>query len=438
MPPNNTQEHPPSSLNVHNVLAALFKHKKKILFLAVIGFAAAAAFHFFSKPVYQSTATLLVRYVLDRSMVDQFDGTDAKSTRTNDTIIAAEVQILQSWDLAVQVAQALGPKRVLPDSVKEPTAAQAAATIAGGLSVITKKASNIISVTYQDAHPEVASLVLNELINRYFIKHLEVHRSAGAFDFVSEQSDQVRARLNQTEDALKNLRNKAGLIAIPQTVGALQQEISHMSEALNTAESELAEQRARVNDLVHTSPSATTATGVAAPAVSAPPSSASAVSQSPAPEQAASGVAASQTAAASSPSGDIAAPKPPAADVERYQGLVTRLAELRKQAFELGAKYTAANPLVQSNQEQIDSLESERKSLEKKHPTLTTAAPTKNGGIDLAAERAKLAGLEAKIAVLRLRLAQITEVAPHITELKRNQELEETNYKYFKGALEKA
>src|SRR5215211_647287 len=111
MPPN-TPESPPSNLNVQSVLSALFKHKKKILFLAAIGFAAAAAYYVLSPPVYQSNAALLVRYVLDRSIVDPVDGTAAKAPKTaQETIIDAEVQILRSWDLAVQVAQALGPKR---------------------------------------------------------------------------------------------------------------------------------------------------------------------------------------------------------------------------------------------------------------------------------------------------------------------------------------
>ena len=58
----------------------------------------------------------------------------------------------------------------------------------------------------------MATLVLQELLSRYFVKHLEAYTaSAGAFDFVTQQTDQVRARLNQTEDALKSTeRDKTG------------------------------------------------------------------------------------------------------------------------------------------------------------------------------------------------------------------------------------
>src|SRR5207253_1943407 len=84
-------------------------------------------------------------------------------------------------------AEALGPNRVLPDA-KAPSVVAAAAAINSGLSTTTSKGSNIIGVSYTNRKPEVTTQVLSELVTRYFTKHLEVHRSAGAFDFVSQQA----------------------------------------------------------------------------------------------------------------------------------------------------------------------------------------------------------------------------------------------------------
>ena len=64
---------------------------------------------------------------------------------TIDGVIAAEVSILTSWDLSVQVAEALGPNRVLPDA-KSPSVVAAAAAINSGLATTTAKGSNIIGV----------------------------------------------------------------------------------------------------------------------------------------------------------------------------------------------------------------------------------------------------------------------------------------------------
>jgi uncharacterized protein involved in exopolysaccharide biosynthesis/Mrp family chromosome partitioning ATPase len=183
-------------------------------------------------------------------------------------VIGAEIEILTSWDLAMQVAQAIGPKRLLPSApvpdpfkrlaeavglkqLLPPSGASASETDAArsiifGLKVLSNKGSNIIFVSYKNRSPEMATLVLQELLSRYFVKHLEVHRSAGAFDFVTQQTDQVRTRLNQTEDALKSLRDKTGVVSLKDGSTALTAEAAKTQEDLNAAEAELAEGKALV------------------------------------------------------------------------------------------------------------------------------------------------------------------------------------------------
>src|SRR5215470_2491377 len=260
---------PPSGVKVGDVLFALFKRKRTICICAIVGIIAAAAVYFIYPPSYQSEAKLLVRYVTERSAIDPVEAEKAAAASNNeaDRVIGAEIEILTSWDLAMQVAQALGPQRLLPPpqdlfsrvalalrlkrllppsgaSATEPTAAQ---SIASGLKVTSNKGSNIILVSYKNRNPEIATLVLQELLSRYFVKHLEVHRSADAFDFVSQQTDQVRTRLNQTEDALKTLREKTGIASLKEGSAALTTEAGKAQEQLNAAEADLAEQQALVS-----------------------------------------------------------------------------------------------------------------------------------------------------------------------------------------------
>ena len=187
------------------------------------------------------------------------------SSSDTDKVIGAEIAILTSWDLAVQVAQAIGPRRLLPPStdllarvarrigLKQPSAAAtetaAAGVVSSGLSAVSTKGSNIILVSYKNGDPQIAPLVLQELLSRYFIKHLEVHRSAGAFDFVTQQTDQVRARLNQTEDALKALRDKTGITSLKDGLDALTDETAEAKKQLNAAETDLLEQQALATQL---------------------------------------------------------------------------------------------------------------------------------------------------------------------------------------------
>src|SRR5437870_12360918 len=245
-----TQQH--SGLNVNAILFALIKRTWTLLLCAAVCIIDAEAFYFFCPPVYESQAKLLVRYVLERSAVDPIEGAKPSGTSSNDVdkVIGAEIAILTSWDLAVQVAQAIGPKRLLPSSGAAATETAAAGDVSSGLSAVSTKGSNIIFVSYKNQDPQIAPLVLQELLSRYFIKHLEVHRSAGAFDFVTQQTDQVRARLNQAEDALKSLREKTGIASLKEGSAAITTEAAKAQEQLNAAEADLAEQQALVNQIV--------------------------------------------------------------------------------------------------------------------------------------------------------------------------------------------
>ena len=406
-----------SNINLSNILFAIFKRKRTILFCTIAGLIAAGSVYFLWPRSYESDAALLVRYVLDRSAVDpetiSAGSVGSLATKTNDTFINAEVAILKSWDLAVQVAEGLGPKRVLPNAKGNPSVNDAAGAIYSGLDVVSTKNSNVILVSYSNPRPEVATLVLNELVNRYFTKHLEVHRSAGAFDFVSQQTDQVRSRLNQTEDALKALKAKAGILDLKDSTTGLTSEATKMEDQLRSAEGDLAEQRARVKLM-----EGAAASNPAQPAVT---------TTSPSPT------------ATATPS---PAAQPTNEQIQQYQGLIARLGELRKSEGELLSKYSDSASPVKSVRAQITDLEKEKQDSEKKFPGLAALGSPRT---DLGNEKAKLAGLEARAEILKSqlggiqeRIKQLAETTPQLASLERSKELEEANYRYFEGSLQKA
>jgi succinoglycan biosynthesis transport protein ExoP len=281
---------------------------------------------------------------------------------------------------------------------------------------VAQPQSNIIHVIYKNRHPELATAVLNELVNRYFIKHLEVHRSAGAFDFVSQQTDAIRARLNQTEDALKTLKAKAGVFSLSDSTTALSTEMARLDDQLRTAESEMAEQQARVKQMEETA-GAPSSIGSGTPAPNNSPS-------------------------AASPTPSVTAPS---RELSEYQAIVGRLTQLRQAQMEMLSKYTAENVLVKMNRQQIEDLENQKRNLEKKYPDLASKGVPMGSQMDLGSERARLAGIRAKVEDLRARntnlqnrMKQLADVSPQLAGLERTKELEEANYKYFQGTLEKA
>src|SRR5438094_2749558 len=107
---------PQTGFKLGDILFALFKRKRTIIVCATIGIIAAAAVYFLYPPSYESQAKLLVRYVLERSGIDPVEAEKASSGANTeaDRVIGAEIEILTSWDLAMEVARAIGPQRLLP------------------------------------------------------------------------------------------------------------------------------------------------------------------------------------------------------------------------------------------------------------------------------------------------------------------------------------
>lgn len=428
-----------SGIGLNDILYIVFRHKWKILLCAVAGLAAAAGVYFLTARDYESQAKLLVRYVVERSAIDAVDPTVRTGGSQTDSIINSEVEILTSMDLAVQVADAVGVERLGSQSAGVGAKAAAVESVFKGLTVGARKGNNVISVAFRNRDPQLARTVLEELVKRYFDKHLEVHRSLGAFDFVSQQTDQIRSRLRLTEDELKKLKADSGILSLTDSTASVNARMARCEDELLTAEAELAQQQARLKETERLLAGGNPSQPKDAPNQaegSTPPSFRSAV---PLP--------------ASAPGKNPGAPAPPAMDSrigQRHQLLVERGTELRKAELDLLARYTPQSQLVKSTRSQIEDLDRERHELETKFPVLLTALPktTGDGGrpqSDLSADRASLGGLAAKVEVLKAQLrataeqaGRLAQVGPQIMQLERKKEVEETNVKYFESSLEKA
>jgi uncharacterized protein involved in exopolysaccharide biosynthesis/Mrp family chromosome partitioning ATPase len=402
------QEAQTSGFNMKDIAFALFKHKGKIILGTILGVIAAAIVYLRWPFAYESDAKLLVRYVIERSAVD---GVDAQAGNSGGKSIENEAQILNSWDLATEVSEAIGPQRLVPELGDQATVNAAGATISGGLHVVLQTGSDIIVVVYRNKDPRLCTVVLEELLNRYFTKHLEVHRSAAAFDFVTQQADQVRARIVETERALRELKEKAGINSVADNTATVTADIIKIEDQYAGAESDVAEQTARVKEI----------------------------------EQSFFGADGRSGKPATKPSPANTPEALSTDNLQDYQALMTRLAELRKTRLDLLTKYTAESEAVKVNQTEINFIDRQKHDMEKKFPDLIGKAPagtTQGGQLDLASERAKLAGVQARAELLKNRLQekikQLQEAGSQIADLERKLENEQANYKYFQNALEKA
>ena len=237
---------PKPGFDVSDVLFILFKHKWLILISTLLGLGAAA--FVFSKriPVYVSQAKILIRYVRETGTIDPYEevknpGGGARGM--GDPVINTEVEILHSLDLAAEVAESIGIEKLLP-KIKNPGPEflpDAAGVVAGGLDVSPGQSANVIYISYENENVELAKPTLETILERYFEKHLETHRSAAAYDLIDEQTKEVRQRLQDTEDKLNELRSRTGIMSLIDATEALTSQRSKTLDELMTAKTELAQ-----------------------------------------------------------------------------------------------------------------------------------------------------------------------------------------------------
>ncbi|HET7625802.1 MAG TPA: Wzz/FepE/Etk N-terminal domain-containing protein [Verrucomicrobiae bacterium] len=407
---------PSPGLNLGDIYHTLFRHKWKILIIWAIGITAAVAMWELWPAKYQSEAKLFVRYVEDNTSPDPTGAQSSvqKTGQRGADIIDSEIQILTSYDLALQVADAVGPSNILAKAGGGNDRYQAAGLIRGGLMVDAPGKSTVIQVTF--AHPDrtVVQPVLNQLIAKYLDKHAQIHQVGGTLeDFFTQQTTELKNRLSQTEADLRKTKNDLGIISLEDTKKAYSDRLMKVQEDLYNAQAELAERTAALGGMTNLLNAATATNAPAQVAQTAPPSD----------------------------------------KLEEYKRVSTLLPNLRKIEQERLLQFQPTSPRVTEIQKQIADNQKKKDQLEKDYPQLI-ATPTIASSPDnsravarmtLENELAKVRAIQSRIAVLNQQLQDIRKgVAAvdsnegKITDLQRQRDLQEQSYRYFQANLERA
>ncbi len=415
---------------VQDVLFVLFKHKWKILMFAFLGLAAAATVFIMQEPIYRSKAKLLVRYVRETGTVDLYE--DMKSPggggKAGDSVINTEIEIFNSLDLAQQVAGAVGIERLLPASEHQDKEAlsKAASTILKGLEVMPGQSSNVLYVTYGNKDRELSQTVLQRLVELYFEKHLEIHRSAAAFEVVAKQTEEVLARLNHTDQQLNKLRTDSGILSMADATSALVSQRTKTQDDLIKAKADFAELQASLGAQGRDS-GAGNEVGVDGGPGEVKPSKGKNGAKS---------------------MGD----PPPAQILTEYRAVMELLAFLQKRDLELRIKFKSGNRLLTLNAQQIETYDAKRRALVAKYPDLTAVTEAleknpegENSKWNLLSGKARLAALSAKIEVFEAHLKEIANqfgrqyaIGAEIDEMDRRKQMEDAEYRSLAANLKRA
>jgi succinoglycan biosynthesis transport protein ExoP len=399
------------SFQLGDVYYVLFRHKWKIMTCILVGVVAAAVIYKRQPPPYTSEAKLFIRFVISEGRSAE-PGENDTITMSPDgrgaTVINSEVQIITSRDISEIVARNIGPEKILAGISDSRSVAEAASVVRSGLTVELPSKSSTVRLLYQHPNAEMAQLILNDIVKTYLKRHQEIHRSPGMVgDFLAQETDQLRARLVGTEEELRKVNQKAGVVSLEDSKRAFSEQLNRIRGDILNSQIELASRTSVYEQMTKQLPAGATQ--------------------------------------------DTPAAVPPR-QVEAYQKVLTQLNQLQKREQDLLNYFKEGATRVQEVRAQIAEAETQKQQLLTEFPGLIQIAPAviqaqgnRPTGFDPQAEAAQITSLQAKIKMLIQQMEQIrTEISAleqlesTILDLRRRKGLEEANYLRYSSSLEQS
>src|SRR5436190_8062562 len=233
----------PSGINLGDIYYFLFRHKWTVIGLGTIGVRAAAVLYLKEKPVYGSEAELLVRYVIDSKLKPGSNSEVRQLDPRGDNLLNSEVRIFTSFDLATNVARAVGPEKILGGPDPENDAInKAAKIIRQNIIVEPVRRTDVLRVVFQHPNKQLVQPVLAQLVESYLDMHARIYNGLGVSDvFLTQRTLQLSNHLAPTEAQLRQAKAAAGVVS---TLDDAKKEradlISSQVRELNTARASLA------------------------------------------------------------------------------------------------------------------------------------------------------------------------------------------------------
>lgn len=416
---------PGFSLAPDDIIFILLRHKWKICAFAVMGLVAAGVIWKVKQPLGSARAKIMIRYVTEtRVLNSNTSGPSPELVRAPEgsSVTSSEIELLSSFDTMLGAARRVEPSRILSAFGGGSDIQAAAGVLKSHLTALPASGANaVINLILEHPDPQMAVTALKAIIDEYLRKHLEVHSALGAYDTLQRQVDQLRVELGDTEEHLRNEKNKAGIISLEGSKGEYATQLSRLRTELFSAEAELEERKAellqyesgRLGYALTNSPDGEAVTN------------------------------ANVVSGIDSPNREM---------LSAFTVLSEKLRSLKSQEIEARGQYREESQPVTKIRRRIAETEEALKALGVDPSMLRTAEPKTVGVVpgshevfDRETARARIFALEARVGRLKKQLAEVygqtkllDSFENNILRLQRQKQIEEEKLRYSEANLERA
>lgn len=235
---------PSGTTNLRDILTIIFKHKYIILIASLIIFIGTVIYALSIQRLYEARSILLIKMGREYQPRPEDMGSPMSSV-TPQTVINGEISILSSLDLYSRLINKMGAVNIYPSLAnmsKGNISAENAAIriLQKDIKIRNIPNSSLIEVSYTHTNPEMVAGVINQLVELYKEKHLEIFSSEGT-GFLETQLGKSQKKLQESESGLAGFKEKNRVFSFEEQKSALIQQRTALDTALKTAQSQISE-----------------------------------------------------------------------------------------------------------------------------------------------------------------------------------------------------
>lgn len=224
------------------LLKDAYSHRKWLLMAFVCISLAAVIIGLRWPKIYTSSATI---YVEEHNIISPLMEGTAVATNVKDRAQNAR-ELIYGRGFLSQVLKAAGWYKQLPD----PTTLEHALNSLRQRITITTTGDNLIKVSFKDNDPQRAYLTTRKIAELFIheMRSAKQQESRAAFEFIDSQVKNYESGLQNTENQLKELRNK-NVDARPEAANEVDQRITLLRNRIDELEQQLRESQIKASSL---------------------------------------------------------------------------------------------------------------------------------------------------------------------------------------------
>lgn len=207
-------------------LALVRRNYRVMIAIVVAALALAFVLTLLATPTYRATTSIQINDQSEQVLGDDIEGRQSVNSPYDvDRFLNTQLQVLQSRELATRVANRLdlandpafwtAMQATYPEDLSDAIRKEAATgMVGGGLSVDLPFETRIAFVSFTSADPVMSAKIANAYAEEFIQSNLQrrYNSSSYAREFIADQLDEAKSRLEASERDLNNYARQAGLI----------------------------------------------------------------------------------------------------------------------------------------------------------------------------------------------------------------------------------